>query len=73
MREPPDEGEPESMEWKGKTCNWCAKHKVWVIQNPKDCHFDVKERLNGEQDSVKNPDSPERLKIKNTNKTLNQI
>ena len=42
---PPQEGEPESKERKGKMYKLCANHKGWVVHDPEDCNFDVKERL----------------------------
>ena len=70
---PPGEGKPQSKDWKGKTYNWCAKHKGWVIHDPKDCQFDVKDRLKRKRDSSKGQDSPKQPKVDETKEKVNQI
>ena len=70
---PPSEGEPNSKEWKGKTYNWCVKHKGWVIHDPKDCKFDVNERIKRERDDGKASNSPKRNKSENTDERVNKI
>ena len=70
---PPSEGEPKSKEWKGKTYNWCAKHKGWVIHDPKDCQFDVNERIKRDQDDRKGSNSHKRPKSENTDERVNKI